>query len=90
MMRGAAGQTEVQIGEHGAVYKSDRAGRFDVQDSHHVDLMKAAGMFVESGQPKTSKHFLCKLCGWDALIRSCPRCNRDDCLVRMMGDEVAE
>lgn len=90
VMKAAEGAVQVQVGEKGAVYKSNRSGAFNVEDSSHVKMMLQGGMFLPSGQPWTSRHYVCQECGFDALIRHCPNCDSETTLVKMMGTEAVE
>ena len=72
----SAGAVEMQIGEQGVVYKATD-GIYSVDDRHHADLMRQAGATPVSNQPKMGRYWLCE-CGWEALIRHCPKCDRDD------------
>ena len=74
LVKPTAGASEIQIGEHGRVYKADRAGQYSVDDRHHADLMRAAGAFPVSNQPRIRHYWFCEACDWEALINSCGKC----------------
>lgn len=72
--RGCVGAT---LERSGRSYDNDRAGFVHVEDPADVRALKAAGYVVAGSTPRTSRGWLCE-CGWEAWIRHCPRCDRDD------------
>lgn len=58
-------------------YDADRSGFINVENSTDARLLKAGGYVEVSNQPHVSRTWVCE-CGWEAIINSCPRCERTD------------
>ena len=61
----------------GKSYNADKSGFINVTDPRDVKALQAGGYVMAGGMPKLSKYYLCA-CGWEASIRSCPKCKRSD------------
>lgn len=61
----------------GQRYNNDRRGFVHVDSAKDVRDLKAGGYVVAGSTPHTSRVWVCE-CGWEALINSCPRCERTD------------
>jgi hypothetical protein len=61
----------------GKRYNADKQGIIHVDSTSDAKALKAAGYMVAGGMPKVSKYYECE-CGWQASIRHCPKCERDD------------
>ena len=66
-------------GATGNTYKPDKKGFFHVDNPADVACFTAEnGGFVQAGgMPRLRKFYVCE-CGWEASIRHCPKCDRDD------------
>lgn len=58
-------------------YNADRSGFITVTDSADAKALKAGGWVQAGGMPRLGKYFICDGCGWEAAIRSCPKCHGD-------------
>ena len=67
----------VTSGVTGQRYNADRSGFINVTDNADVKAFQANGYSQAGGMPKWRKYWECE-CGWEASIRHCPRCDRDD------------
>ena len=65
------------VDQTGNRYDADRKGFITVDNSTDARILKAGGYVEVSNQPRTAKRWVCE-CGWEALINSCPRCERTD------------
>jgi hypothetical protein len=54
-----------------------------VDDPRDERALKNAGYVQAGNVPATSRRWVCE-CGWQAIINSCPKCDRTD-LVRVEG-----
>lgn len=74
--RGCLGAT---VGRTGHRYDRDAKGFIHVEDGKDQAELKAAG-FVQAGAVSSGskRAFVCPGCGFEALIRHCPRCDRED------------
>jgi lipopolysaccharide biosynthesis regulator YciM len=68
----------------GRTYKASKAGFINVESPRDVKDLVNAGYVVSGSTPKTKRTYICHGCGWEALIKHCPHCDRDD-LERVEG-----
>lgn len=73
----------VTVDRTGNRYDADRAGFISVDNPRDAERLKQGGYVEESHQPHTRRRWLCE-CGWEAIINSCPKCERTD-LTRVEG-----
>jgi hypothetical protein len=66
-----------ESGVTGKHYDSDRSGFITVTDNADINAFKANGYSLVGGMPRLRKFYVCE-CGWEASIRHCPKCDRDD------------
>jgi len=67
----------VTSGATGRSYDTDKSGFINVTDPRDVKALQEGGYVLAGGMPKLSKFYVCE-CGWEASIRSCPKCERTD------------
>lgn len=67
----------VTSGVTGRRYDNDRKGFVNVESARDVAHLKAGGYVVAGSTPHTARKWVCE-CGWEALINSCPHCERTD------------
>lgn len=68
------GATSDLTGQH---YKADKQGFIHVDSSADAKFLQSGGYIQAGGMPKLGKFYVCE-CGWEAAIRHCPKCERDD------------
>ena len=61
----------------GNTYHADRQGFINVENTRDAKYLKDGGYIEAGGMPKVGKYYECE-CGWESLIRHCPKCDRDD------------
>ena len=64
-------------GASGRTYDSDSQGFIHVSSEADAKFLKANGYLEAGGMPKLKKYWVC-VCGWEASISHCPKCDRDD------------
>ena len=64
-------------GATGNKYMADRKGFINVDNPVDVKCLTAGGYVQAGGMPRLRKYFVCDGCGWEAAIKSCPKCHGD-------------
>jgi hypothetical protein len=67
----------VTVDRSGRRYDADRSGFITVDDAGDAKRLTAGGYVQAGATPATPKKWVCD-CGWEALINSCPHCDRTD------------
>ena len=61
----------------GIYYPADKHGFINVTDPGDVKFLKQGGYVEAGGIHFSGRYYVCE-CGWEAAIRHCPKCERDD------------
>jgi hypothetical protein len=61
----------------GNSYTADKSGFINVSDARDIKALQAGGYVMAGGMPVLRKYYVCE-CGWEAAIKSCPKCERTD------------
>lgn len=67
----------VTVDRTGNRYDADRKGFIQVDNNTDARLLKAGGYVQAGNVPAISRKWVCE-CGWEAVINSCPHCDRTD------------
>jgi len=70
----------VTSGATGRSYDADRKGFIHVEDPRDIRALEAGGYVKAGGMPRMGRFYVCE-CGWEAAIKSCPKCNRQDLML---------
>ena len=68
------GATSGLTGHH---YPADKQGFIHVNNPADAAYLKQGGYVEAGGMPRMRRFYVCE-CGWEAAIRHCPKCERDD------------